>query len=281
MGDLTLAGVPHTPDADMLGVQITPGRVRAAIVQDGALVRRHDQPLAAGARPDEVMEAVVTGAQSLHAAPSAVGLAIPGDVDGSGRCWGLHGVLGFDGVYIAEEVAARLGCPVSIESDGNAAALAERTHGRAKGHSSTLTVLLGERLAAGLVLDGELRRGSSGFGIAFGHLRIDSSPDAASCSCGRRGCLAAQAGTSALGAALGSGVAMVQNILDLDAVILTCPSSELFRAIEPEIRAKLRELVFGSPASELPIFESLLGDDAVLIGAATLAATIGAPPASR
>jgi glucokinase len=274
----------------MLGVQISPGRVRAAVVEGGSIARRHDQPLAPGARPDEVMEAVVTAAQSLHAAPSAVGLAIPGDVDGSGRCWGLHGVLGFDGVYIAEEVAARLGCPVSIESDGNAAALAERAHGRAKTYPSALTVLLGERLAAGLVLGGEVRRGSSGFGIAFGHLRIDSSPSATLCSCGRRGCLVAVAGTGAaedaeslrlLGAALGTGVAFVQNVLDLDAVILACPSSETFRAIEPELRSKLRELVFGPPASELPLFESLLGADAVLIGAAALASSIGAPPASR
>jgi predicted NBD/HSP70 family sugar kinase len=262
----------------MLGVQISPGLVRAALVEGGSVQNRIERALAPEARPDEVMDAVVTSAQSVSASPTAVGLAIPGEVDGSGRCWGLRGVLGFDGVYIAEEVAARLGCPVTIESDGNAAALAERTHGRAKGYDSSLTLLVGPRLAGGLVLGGELRRGSSGFGLAFSHLRIDTSPEARLCECGRRGCLGADASSAA---ALGAGLSLVQNILDLDAAILICERPDVFRVLEPELRQVLRQQVFGPPASELPLLEAQLGQDAVLIGAATLALQIGAPPTSR
>ncbi len=289
MRDLTLDGVPHEAEGDMLGVQLSPGRVRAAVVEAGVVVRRHDIDLSPGVRPDEVMEAVVTAARLLSTSPSAIGLAIPGEVDNSGRCWGLSGVLGFDGVYIAEEVAAKLGCPASIESDGNAAALAERTYGRGQGHPNSLTVLLGQRLAAGLLLGGEVRRGSSGFGISFSHLRVDTSAQAAPCSCGRRGCLGAVAGISVesdvaslqrLGTVLGAGLALVQNVLDLDAIVVVCPSVT-FRAIEPVVREALREQVFGPPASELPLFEGLLGSDAVLIGAATAAASISVGPASR
>jgi predicted NBD/HSP70 family sugar kinase len=274
----------------MLGVQISPGRVRAAIVEAGAVVARHDAELKAGVRPDEMMEAVVTAAQLLCASPTAIGLAIPGEVDNSGRCWGIAGVLGFDGVYIAEEVAARLGCPAAIESDGNAAALAERAYGRGQGHQNSLTILLGQRLAAGLLLGGELRRGSSGFGISFPHLRIDSSEQAPLCGCGRRGCLGAvsefapgvtdAAALGRLGAAMGAGLALVQNVLDLDAIVVVSEGA-VFRALEPVLRQKLREQVFGPPASEVPLFEGRLGPDAVLIGAAAVAASIGAPPASR
>jgi predicted NBD/HSP70 family sugar kinase len=289
MGDLTLDGLPHEAEGDMLGVQLSPGRVRAAVVEAGAVVRRHDIDLSPGVRPDEVMEAVVTAAQLLSTSPTAIGLAIPGEVDNSGRCWGLSGVLGFDGVYIAEEVAAKLGCPASIESDGNAAALAERAYGRGQGHPNSLTVLLGQRLAAGLLLGGEVRRGSSGFGISFAHLRVDTSAQAPLCSCGRRGCLGAVAGPGApsdaaslqrLGTTLGAGLSLVQNVLDLDAIVVVC-AGVAFQAIEPALRETLREQVFGPPASEVPVFEGLLGADAVLIGAATAAAGIGAPPASR
>jgi predicted NBD/HSP70 family sugar kinase len=276
--DLTPTDGPHTAVGDMLGVQLSPGLVRAAVVEAGAVLSRIERALAPDARPDEVMDAIVAAAQSLSASPSAVGLAIPGEVDGSGRCWGLRGVLGFDGVYIAEEVAARLGCPVTIESEGNAAALAERVHGRAKGYDSSLTLLVGSRLAGGLVLGGEVRRGSSGFGLAFSHLRIDTSPEARLCECGRHGCLGAYASSAA---ALGAGLSLVQNILDLDAAILICEWPDAFRALELELREALRQQVFGPPASELPLLEGQLGQDAVLIGAATLALQISAPPASR
>jgi predicted NBD/HSP70 family sugar kinase len=290
LSDLTAADGPLTAVGDMLGVQISQGVVRAAVVEGGAVQSRVERVLAPDARPDEVMDAVVATAQSVSASPTAVGLAVPGEVDSSGRCWGLRGVLGFDGVYIAEEVAARLGCPVAIESDGSAAALAERTQGRAKGFDSSLTLLVGSRLAGGLVLGGGLRRGSSGFGLAVSHLRIDTSPEARACECGRRGCLGAYVSFSAApspeelasaGAAIGAGLSLLQNILDLDAAILICERPDTFRALEPELRQALRQQVFGPPAGELPLLQSQLGQDAVLIGAATLALQIGAPPASR
>ena len=67
---------------------------------------------------------------------------------------------------------------------------------------------------------------------------------------------------------------------DLDAIVVVC-EAVTFQAIEPVLRETLREQVFGPPASEVPVFEGLLGADAVLIGAATAAASIGAGPASR
>jgi len=83
-----------------------------------------------------------------------------------------------------------------------------------------------------------------------------------------------------LGSTLGAGLALVQNVLDLDAIVVVC-EAVTFQAIEPVLRETLREQVFGPPASEVPVFEGLLGADAVVIGAATAAARIGAPPASR
>jgi glucokinase len=296
----------RTPSISMLGLELGPSTVRAALIEGGKIVRRHEQSLTPGSRPDVVIDAIVQAALGLDASPKVAGIAIPGELDGSGRCWGMDELPGFDGVYIAEELAARLGCPVSIESDGPSAALGERVHGRGRGHASLLSVLVGERVSAGLVLDGHLRRGKSGFGAAIAHLCVDTSEAARSCACGRRGCLAAYASLHALaldheqstgarasgldvvqrattgdsaaleavqrlGVALGSGLALVQNMLDLDAVTLVPSAPGLFGLLEPQLRQALRERVFGPAAGEIPVFESMLGRDAVLIGAAELA----------
>jgi predicted NBD/HSP70 family sugar kinase len=296
----------RTPSISMLGLELGPSTVRAALIEGGKIVRRHEQPLAPAPRPDVVIDAIVQAALRLEASPKVAGIAIPGELDGSGRCWGMEELPGFDGVYIAEELAARLGCPVSIESDGQSAALGERVHGRGRGHASLLSVVIGERLSAGLVLDGQLRRGKSGFGASIAHVCVDTSEAARSCVCGRRGCLLAYASLRALtleyeqaggdraagldvveragkgeaaaveavrrlGVALGAGLALVQNMLDLDAVTLVSSAPALFGLLEPQLRQALRERVFGPAAGEIPVFESLLGRDAVLIGAAELA----------
>jgi glucokinase len=82
----------------------------------------------------------------------------------------------------------------------------------------------------------------------------------------------AVAAVERLGRALGSGLSLVQNTLDLDAIALVVGLPGLFLLLEPLLRDALREHVFGQPASEIPVFESLLGADAALIGAAELAA---------
>jgi glucokinase len=290
--DLTDGERHRTRRISMLGLELKPTRVRAALVEHDKVARRQELVLSADCRPDVVLDAMVRAASALDAAPKVAGLAVPGEVDGHGRCWGLPALPGFDGVYIAEELAARLACPVSIESEGQSATLAELLYGRGRGHANLLCVQLAERLSAGLVIDGQLRRGRSGFGASVAHLCIDSSDDAQLCSCGRRGCLAVYANLAGLGpdgaeqavagdraalatvervgAALGKGLALVQNMLDLDAITVVAPPGA-FRLLEPALRDSFRAGVFGAPAGEVPLLESLLGADAVLIGAAELA----------
>ncbi len=306
LGILTEGNGAHTVGVSMLGLELGPSAVRAALVERGKVLRRHDQALPIGASPDVVIDAIVRAAAALDPNPRAAGLAIPGELDGNGRCWGMLELPGFDGVYIAEELAARLGCPVAIESQGQSAAWGERLYGRGRGHASLLSVLVGSRLSAGLVLDGQLRRGRAGFGAGIAHLCVDTAPSARVCVCGRCGCLdayaslraleldyasrsgntaaaaeiveaASSAGTpaleavSALASALGAGLASIQNMLDLDAISVSTPLPGLFALLEPRLREILRASVFGLPAAEIPVLESVLGADAALVGATELA----------
>lgn len=79
------------------------------------------------------------------------------------------------------------GLPVSIDNDANAAALGEMLFGNARGMKHFLVITLGTGLGSGIVADGRLLRGASGFAGELGHTVVDQ--DGRECGCGKRGCL--------------------------------------------------------------------------------------------
>ena len=77
--------------------------------------------------------------------------------------------------------------PVYITNDANAAALGEMRFGNARGMKHFLVITLGTGLGSGIVTDGHLIHGASGFAGELGHIVVD--PDGRLCGCGKRGCL--------------------------------------------------------------------------------------------
>lgn len=77
--------------------------------------------------------------------------------------------------------------PISITNDANAAALGEMFFGNARGMKHFLVITLGTGLGSGMVVDGRLLYGASGFAGELGHTVVD--PDGRECGCGKRGCL--------------------------------------------------------------------------------------------
>ncbi|BBJ43473.1 transcriptional regulator [Streptomyces antimycoticus] len=152
-----------------------------------------------------------------------VGVAAPGPLDhGSGV---LHRVTGFpqwDGFPLRDALAERLGLPVVLDKDTNAAALGLVTAGTAP---SAAYLHLGTGLGAGLMLGGDVYRGARTDAGEFGHqvIQLDGPP----CECGNRGCLealclAAVARDDHTDAArlLGVGAANLVRLLDIDRVLL-------------------------------------------------------------
>ena len=131
-----------------------------------------------------------------------VGVGIPGLVD-VGRGAVKHAVnLGVNGDWLPlrELLAERLGVPVVLENDVNAATLGAAALGDA---TDLVYLSIGTGLAAGLMLDGRLRRGEHGAAGEIGHVPVD--PQGVVCQCGQRGCLETIASGSALAAAWPSG----------------------------------------------------------------------------
>jgi glucokinase len=92
---------------------------------------------------------------------------------------------------IAAMVEERFGLPAFVDNDVNALALAEWAFGVGRGARSLVVLAAGTGLGSGVILDGRLVRGESGFGGEFGHAPVAF--DGPPCWCGGRGCLAVYA----------------------------------------------------------------------------------------
>lgn len=173
-----------------------------ALTDDGSIV--HEVRLPTGFGAESVLATAERALRDLAhlagvdaAAFDSVGIGIPGTVDRE-SCRVAHAVnLGLEGLDLGDRLAERLGRGVRIENDVNAAALGAFRLLDRPAHSSMAYLNLGTGLAAGLVLDGRLWRGSRGVAGEIGHIPVDPQGDL--CPCGQRGCLEL--------AASGSGIA--------------------------------------------------------------------------
>lgn len=89
-------------------------------------------------------------------------------------------------VPLAARLSERVGVPVHLENDVNAAALGLFAHLRLDPSASLAYVNVGTGIAAGFVLSGRLWRGVTGGAGEIGH--VPMRPDGPRCPCGQVGC---------------------------------------------------------------------------------------------
>ena len=91
-------------------------------------------------------------------------------------------------VPLAHMFSERLGIPVALTNDANAAAIGEMTYGVARGMKNFIMITLGTGVGSGIVIDGKLVYGSDGFAGELGHVVVRNEAGRP-CGCGRCGCL--------------------------------------------------------------------------------------------
>lgn len=116
----------------------------------------------------------------------AVGLAVAGFVTPDRTSVRFAPHLPWRDAPVRARMHARLGLPVVLEHDANAAAWAEHRFGAGHGGRVVLTLALGTGIGAALLVDGQIYRGAHGVAPELGHLRVV--PDGRACPCGKRGC---------------------------------------------------------------------------------------------
>lgn len=183
-----------------IGVDVGGTGTKAAIVtRDGRILGRLERPTDPNAGTKGVIsiaEDLLEKSSELDVKIEAVGIGAAGFVDASSGSITFAPNLVYDDPHVAEAVAARVGLPVALDNDANAAAWGERSYGSAQGSDHVAYLGLGTGIGSGFIVDGRLIRGFTGAGAEMGHIVID--PDGPICNCGLRGCLEQYASGTAI-----------------------------------------------------------------------------------
>ena len=92
-------------------------------------------------------------------------------------------------IPLAKLFSEKLGIPVVLTNDANAAAIGEMTYGVAQGMKNFIMITLGTGVGSGIVINGQLVYGSDGFAGELGHVVVVKDGKGRQCNCGRKGCL--------------------------------------------------------------------------------------------
>ncbi len=123
-----------------------------------------------------------------------VGISLPGLINSETGY--SHTYLNFDNQSITQLFQKRFKRPVFIENDAKARTLAEVRFGSGKSVKNMLLIQIDWGLGLGMVFNGELYKGRSGFAGEFSHIPLD--PNGVLCQCGKVGCLETVASANAL-----------------------------------------------------------------------------------
>lgn len=252
-----------------------------------------DPRLTAEALLDSVTEAIHPlldrAKERHHARGIAVGVASAGPVGTDGGVVAPLGIAVWRDFPLRQRLRAALGLPTFIEMDAKALAMAEGWLGAAVGKDSFLAMVVGTGVGGGIVLNGQLMDGASGNAGHIGHIVVE--PNGRRCPCGSRGCLEAEASGPAIeqitgrsptepsyeimqrtGKLVGTAVASVCNLLDLDLVVCGGAvalgfGATFFNSAQDALTEHAR-LGFSKSARIVP---ARLGEKGPLVGAAAVA----------
>ena len=99
-------------------------------------------------------------------------------------------------IPFASLLKEKINVPVVMTNDANAAAMGEMIFGAAKGMKNFIVLTLGTGLGSGIVINGEMVYGHTGFAGELGHSIVV--PGGRQCGCGQRGCLETYASATGL-----------------------------------------------------------------------------------
>ena len=125
-----------------------------------------------------------------HSKIAGIGIGMPGFVNVN---------LGINYTYfnpdgdqtLIDHLSQATGIPTYIDNDSSLIALAEQKFGCRHPQDSVMVINIGWGIGLGMIVGGEIFRGHNGFAGEFSHIPI--SDEGALCSCGKQGCLEAEA----------------------------------------------------------------------------------------
>ena len=244
----------------------------------------------------------------------AIGFGLPAPVDSVSGEAGSDAVLpGWRGVNVAEAMGGHLRAPVALDNTANLAALGELRSGALRGVQHGCYIKFSYGVGAGIVLGGEVFRGSAGTAGEIGHLTIDENGPI--CRCGNRGCLDTFVGSRALlsslqashgplrlrdvvtralagdlgcrrvvedaGRRVGVAVAGLVNLFNPEVIVVGGKMAEAGDLIMLPLREALDRCAIPSAAATVELRVAELGDEADVLGALQLASVLSHSRAAK
>ncbi len=251
----------------------------------------------------DLAETVSSGVEEI----AAIGFGLPTPVDSVSHQAGSDAVLpGWRGVNVAEAMTGYLRAPVALDNTANLAALGELRTGALQGVRNGCYLKFSYGVGAGIVLNGDVFRGSAGTAGEIGHVTIDENGPI--CRCGNRGCLDTFVGSRALisslsashgplrlkdivqraladdlgcrrviedaGRRVGVAVAGLVNLLNPEVIVVGGLIAEAGDLVLHPLREALDRCAIPSAAATVELRPAALGDDADVIGAIHLASLL-------
>lgn len=194
-----------------IGIDLGGTSIRVGVYDsDMRLLASHSMPTRVSAGPqsavDEIAAAIamllsqqLSGSNTGSIEATGLGIGSPGPINlRTGVLGLLPNLPGWQNFPLRDALAQTTGLPVVLESDANAAAIAEWKlgAGRTTGLDSMAMITLGTGVGSGLILNGGVWHGMFGMGGELGHASVE--PGGLLCGCGSRGCLEMYASANAL-----------------------------------------------------------------------------------
>ena len=186
-----------------LGIQLTPGLARAALVNLVGDIVAHKVEVLKDDRPETIFSTVAGLKRSLAAGPFrgrllSVGVAMPGPFGVEPLSFvGPTTLERLKGLAVRDRIAAGTGLPVFIGLDSATGAMGEHLRGAGRRFKNFFYLHFGAGLGGSFVRDGEVMGGTHGNAGEIGHLPVVPGGDL--CPCGNRGCLERYVSLDALG----------------------------------------------------------------------------------
>lgn len=294
-----------------IGVDLGGTNLRAAAVtREGKMLDKISGTTNLAEGRDRVIRDLVSNIEELRdrvgtQGLTGVGIGVPGFIIlEKGMIVGSHNMPGFDNYPVRDDIAQRLGSPVALENDANAAALGESWIGAGKGVSDLVLLTLGTGIGGGIISGGRVLHGFVGMAGELGHITI--MPYGNPCGCGNRGCLEKHASATAIesmanlmalgenvsarqvydlakqgderarrifesmGRALGLGLATLINIFNFPLYLLSGGVLPAWDFFAPPMFEEVQQRSFTYKNTKTRIEKATLGNEAGLYGAAYL-----------
>ena len=254
----------------------------------------------------DIVDSIVTVRERITDGRLAgVGIGVPGFIlMEQGLIVGSNNLPEFEGFPVRDEIEKRLGTPVILENDANAAALGEKWIGAGKGVDDLVLLTLGTGIGGGIISHGRVLHGYVGMAGELGHMTVD--PNGNPCGCGNYGCLEKHASATAItamarmlslgdditaagvydlavdgnekakmvfhsmGTALGIGIANLVNIFNFPLILLSGGPLPAWDFFAPSMFAEIEKRSFTYRNAKTSVEKATLGNEAGLFGAAYL-----------